>query len=210
MLICNAGVMSYEDPSKTVTEDGLELHFAVNYLGHFYLVHLLRSLLVASGEGRVVVVSSILLKEGQVDTHQLGRPGLARHTPGRTPPAYSDSKLLLALFSRELQRREPRLVVLTVSPGWCRTSLGRSAQISCLAWPALALLLLLVGKSVRQGADTIVFCAAQPGLQRLRGKFIRDREVEISIETFLDQLVLKTITLWQETVNIMQTLVRDG
>ena len=208
VLICNAGLMSYEDPAKTVTEDGLELHFAVNYLAHFYLVQLLKDLLVASGAGRVVVVSSILLKEGQVDTEQLGCPGLARYgdRTARSPPAYADSKLMLALFSRELQRREPRLAVLTVSPGWCRTSLGRSAQISCLAYPALVLLLLLVGKTVMQAADGIVFCAAKSGIDQLRGKFIRDRKIEMSIENFLDHLVLKSITLWQETLKIIETL----
>ena len=214
MLICNAGVMSYQDPAQTVTEDGLEIHFAVNYLAHFYLVSLLRNLLLQSREGRVVVVSSILLKEGLVDTEHLGSPGVARYscrgerTP-RTPPAYADSKLMLALFSRELQRREPRLSVFTVSPGWCKTSLGRSAKISCLAYPALALLLLLVGKTVQQGADTIVFCAAKSGIGQLRGKFIRDREVEMSIENILDHLVLKTNTLWLESFKILQTLTGD-
>ena len=208
MLICNAGVMSYEDPAKTVTEDGLELHFAVNYLAHFYLVHLLRDLLVASGARRVVVVSSILLKEGLVDTDQLGCPGGGDRT-ARTPPAYADSKLMLALFSRELQRREPRLAVFTVSPGWCRTSLGRSAQISCLTYPALALLLLLVGKTVQQAADSILFCAAKSGIDQFRGKFIRGRQIEMSIENFLDHLGLKTVTLWQDTFKIIETLVRE-
>ena len=214
MLICNAGVMSYQDPAQTVTEDGLEIHFAVNYLAHFYLVSLLRNLLLQSEEGRVVVVSSILLKEGLVDTEQLGSPGVARYSCGgertpRTPPAYADSKLMLALFSRELQRREPRLSVFTVSPGWCKTSLGRSAKISCLAYPALALLLLLVGRTVQQGADTIVFCAAKSGIGQLRGKFIRDREVEMSIENILDHLVLKTNSLWLESFKILQTLTGD-
>ena len=204
--------MSYQDPAKTVTEDGLELHFAVNYLAHFYLVNLLRNLLLQSGEGRVVVVSSILLKEGQVDTEQLGCPGLARYgdRTARSPPAYADSKLMLALFSRELQRREPSLAVFTVSPGWVRqTSLGRSAQVSWLSYPGLALLLLLLGRTVRQGADTIVFCAAGRGLDQLRGRFVRDRKVEMAVENILDQFLLETTTLWQETCRIIQNLVGD-
>ena len=215
MLICNAGVMSYEDPAKTVTEDGLELHFAVNYLAHFYLVSLLRDLLLQSGAGRVVVVSSILLKEGEVDTDQLGCPGVSRYSQrvggrsARSPLAYADSKLMLALFSRELQRREPSLSIFTVSPGWCRTSLGRSAHISCISFPLLALLMLMVGKTVEQGADTIVFCAAKPGIDHLRGKFIRERKIEMSIENILDNSTLKNRKLWQESFKILQTSVRD-
>ena len=212
MLICNAGVMSYQDPAQTVTGDGLELHFAVNYLAHFYLVNLLRNLLLQSGEGRVVVVSSILLKNGLLDLEQLGSPGVSRYSPrsSRSPPAYADSKLMLALFSRELQRREPSLAVFTVSPGWVRqTSLGRSAQVSWLSYPGLALLLLLLGRTVRQGADTIVFCAAGRGLHQLRGRFVRDRKVEMAVENILDQFLLETTTLWQETCRIIQNLVGD-
>ena len=87
--------------------------------------------------------------------------------------------------------------------------MGRSAHISCITFPLLALLMLMVGKTVEQGADTIVFCAAKSGIGQLRGKFIRDREVEMSIENILDHLVLKTNTLWLESLKILQTLTGD-
>ena len=202
VIICNAGVMSYQEASQTVTQDGLEIHFAVNYLGHFHLVHQLKSLLLRSDQARVVVVSSILLKEGQVELDRLGAPPGESGVGGRTPRAYADSKLMLAMFARELQRREAGLSVFCVSPGWCRTGLGRSANIPCYSYPALAILLLIFGKSVKQGADSIVFCAAKPGLGHLRGKFVRERKVETSVENILDQMTLKTVALWQETLNI--------
>jgi len=41
-----------------LSTDGLELHFATNHLGHFYLVQLLRDILIKSAPARVVVVSS--------------------------------------------------------------------------------------------------------------------------------------------------------
>ena len=55
ILVCNAGVI---EPEFCLTEDGLERHFAVNYLGHFYLLKLLHGILLKSKQSRVVIVSS--------------------------------------------------------------------------------------------------------------------------------------------------------
>ena len=41
-----------------MTEDGLERHFAVNHVGHFYLAQLLQPLLRRSKPSRVIVVTS--------------------------------------------------------------------------------------------------------------------------------------------------------
>lgn len=55
MLILNAAVMGlpYEQ-----SVDGIEMHFAVNHLAHFYLTKLLVPLMCESAPARVVVVSS--------------------------------------------------------------------------------------------------------------------------------------------------------
>lgn len=55
ILICNAAVKGL--PYQT-SEDGIEMHFAVNHLGHFYLTQLLTDTLCNSAPARVVVVSS--------------------------------------------------------------------------------------------------------------------------------------------------------
>jgi NAD(P)-dependent dehydrogenase (short-subunit alcohol dehydrogenase family) len=57
VLINNAGVMCI--PNHTLTEEGLEMHLQVNYLGHFLLTRLLGDKLKTSpSRGRVVNVSS--------------------------------------------------------------------------------------------------------------------------------------------------------
>lgn len=55
MLILNAGVLS---PPHTITEDGFELNFQVNYLAHHYLCRLLEHILKRSAPSRIVNVSS--------------------------------------------------------------------------------------------------------------------------------------------------------
>ena len=56
VLVTNAGVMS---PTYQTTADGLELHFGVNYVGHFLFVNLVMPKLLESRAGaRVVNVSS--------------------------------------------------------------------------------------------------------------------------------------------------------
>ena len=55
MLILNAGVFSLP---YSVTEDGYEETFQVNYLGHFYLCQLLQDVLVRSAPARITVLSS--------------------------------------------------------------------------------------------------------------------------------------------------------
>ena len=56
ILINNAGVMAI--PERTLTPQGVELHFATNHLGHFALATGLYDALRSSGDARVVSLSS--------------------------------------------------------------------------------------------------------------------------------------------------------
>jgi NAD(P)-dependent dehydrogenase (short-subunit alcohol dehydrogenase family) len=60
ILVNNAGIMGIED--LRLTEDGHEIHFATNHLGHFLLFQLLKPALLASStpdfHSRVVIVAS--------------------------------------------------------------------------------------------------------------------------------------------------------
>lgn len=214
VLICNAGVMSHA--GENVTEDGLELHYSVNYLGHFLLVQKLRLLLQKSVDPRVVAVSSILLRDGQIDLDNLGNPSSSRNdTTGAkasaTPLAYCDTKMMMALFVQELQRREPHLSVFSVSPGWCKTNLGRTAKIPWYSYPLLVTLMLMFGNSVKSGADSIVFCASGKNLQHLRGKFVRKRKVYNKIELCLESQGWCILELWDKSESqIKQILDRIG
>jgi NAD(P)-dependent dehydrogenase (short-subunit alcohol dehydrogenase family) len=170
LLVNNAGVMA--PPELRKTEDGFELQFGTNHLGHFALTGRLLPALLAAGSGstggaRVVTVSSLL--------HRGGRPGPLRGEPeaGYSPQrAYADSKLANLLFALELQRRaEAHGAPLTSSaahPGVSTTNLmlssdGMGAQLrSRLVRNTVG---RLIFQSAAAGAEPTLYAAtvAAPG-----------------------------------------------
>ncbi|KAK9719149.1 short chain dehydrogenase [Popillia japonica] len=64
ILVNNAGV-SFDDSSNKVTEDGFEIHFGVNHLGHFLLTNFLLDKFISGS--RIVIVSSLLHQKGNID-----------------------------------------------------------------------------------------------------------------------------------------------
>ena len=101
LLVNNAGVMT--PPRYRETEDGFELQFGTNHLGHFALTARLLPALLDAPAPRVVTVSSIAHHRGDEGVLQ-GNPE-ASYRPQR---AYGNSKLANLLFARELQRRALR------------------------------------------------------------------------------------------------------
>ncbi|MBW2255631.1 MAG: SDR family NAD(P)-dependent oxidoreductase, partial [Deltaproteobacteria bacterium] len=68
MLVNNAGVMM---PPHGTTEDGFELQFGTNHLGHFALTGRLLPLLRATPGARVVTVSSVVHRQGRMNFDDL-------------------------------------------------------------------------------------------------------------------------------------------
>ncbi len=130
VLINNAGVSKF---AHEVTPDGLETTFAVNYMAPFLLSNLLLPVL-ARNRGSIVNIGS--------EQHRWVRAipwddlqGERRFQPIEQ---YSLTKLYLVLFTRELARRAPNVIVSCVSPGFLRTGLGREARGSFRIFLALA------------------------------------------------------------------------
>ena len=99
MLVNNAGVMA--TPYRR-TVDGFELQLATNHFGPFLLTGLLLPRLAASGDGRVVTVSSQMHRAAR--RAPLGDPRVqeGRYRRWQT---YSQSKLANLLFTFERDRR---------------------------------------------------------------------------------------------------------
>ncbi|MGP4085137.1 SDR family oxidoreductase [Streptomyces sp. KR55] len=96
LLINNAGVMA--PPVRHTTEDGYELQFGTNHLGHVALTGRLMPLLRA-GQARVTTVTSSAARGGRINWDDLQSE--QRYSPVR---AYNLSKLANLLFALELNR----------------------------------------------------------------------------------------------------------
>jgi len=179
LLVNNAGLMT--PPRYRQTEDGYELQFGTNHLGHFALTGRLLPALLAAPDSRVVTVSSIAHHQGRADVVE-GNPA-DRYRP---TPAYGNSKLANLLFAFELQRRASLAGVALTStaahPGVASTGLVTSEQ-GLGAIPGVKqvapLFLKLVFQSPEAGALPTLYAAtdATPGsytgpqsLRESRGK----------------------------------------
>lgn len=183
VLINNAGI--YQCP-YTKTEDGFEMQFGVNHLGHFLLTHLLLDLLKQSAPSRVVVVSSKLYKHGQINFEDLNS-----EQSYDKAFAYSRSKLANLLFTCELARRleGSGVTVNALTPGIVRTNLGRHVQVPVLAKPLFNLLSWGLFKSPEEGAQTSVYLACSPDVDGVQGECYADCKPQVLLDKATDQEV---------------------
>ena len=161
ILINNAGIMRC--PYWT-TEDGFEMQFGVNHLGHFLLTNLLLDMLERSKPSRIINVSSLAHVRGKIRFDDLQSE--QDYSPG---PAYCQSKLANVLFTRELSKRldDDDILVTAVHPGIVKTELGRHTSFakSKLAYLTLVPLAWLFFKTPGQGAQTTIHCAVSDDVE---------------------------------------------
>ncbi|WP_406222448.1 SDR family NAD(P)-dependent oxidoreductase [Streptomyces decoyicus] len=98
-VVHNAGV-ALDHPPRRKTNDGHELMFATNHLGHFALTSWLAPLLMAAPGSRIVTTGSFAAKSERMDLDDL--QSTHDYRPKRT---YGRSKLAQMLFGFELDRR---------------------------------------------------------------------------------------------------------
>jgi NAD(P)-dependent dehydrogenase (short-subunit alcohol dehydrogenase family) len=124
LLINNAGVMQV--PYQR-TGDGLELTLATNHLGHFALTGLLIDRILAAPGSRIVTVSSLAHRGGEIRFDDL--QGERTYDAS---DAYDQSKLANLLFSYELQDRlggaGASTAAIAAHPGIVATDLWRTSS----------------------------------------------------------------------------------
>ncbi|XP_078593062.1 retinol dehydrogenase 12-like [Branchiostoma floridae x Branchiostoma japonicum] len=174
LLINNAGIMMCP---QWKTEDGFEMQFGTNHLGHFLLTNLLLDKLKKSAPSRVVTVSSM----GHQFIKKMHFDDLNMENNYKSMKAYSQSKLANILFTRELAKRleGTGVTCYSVHPGGVRTELGRYMTDTYGLWlillrPIISPLMYVVGKSSVQGAQTSLHCALQEGLESKSGLYFSD------------------------------------
>jgi dehydrogenase/reductase SDR family member 12 len=164
VLVHNAGVLPEE---RTITEDGIELTFAVNVVAPFLLTRLLTEKLAASAPSRIITVSS-----GGMYTQRLHTDDLQNaHGEFNGATAYARTKRAQVLLTEEWARRlaDRGIIAHAMHPGWADTP-GVSASLPRFYRVSRPLL-----RSPAQGADTIVWLGAADEAAASSGGFWHDR-----------------------------------
>ena len=158
LLINNAGLMAIPYDR---TEDGFEMQFGVNHLGHFALTARLWPMLSKTEGSRVVQVSSLAHHIGEIrfeDIHW--EKGYKKWG------AYGMSKLANLLFVRELTNRlaetGDKVTVAAAHPGYADTELqakGSRMKGNQLGAVSMNLVNKLVAQSGEKGALPSLYAA---------------------------------------------------
>jgi NAD(P)-dependent dehydrogenase (short-subunit alcohol dehydrogenase family) len=126
VLINNAGIMMCP---YSKTADGFEIQIGTNHLGHFALTGRLLPLLKKTAGSRVVVLSSLGHKAGNIDFSDLNWESRKYDAT----KAYFDSKLANLSFAYHLGRRLKdegnNPIVTAAHPGWTGTDLQRHSGL---------------------------------------------------------------------------------
>jgi NAD(P)-dependent dehydrogenase (short-subunit alcohol dehydrogenase family) len=162
VLINNAGAMF---GSRRMTEDHLELTFAINHMAYFVLTQGLRERLLASPQARVVNTASDAHRGCRLDFDDLQS---SNEYSGFS--VYGRSKLCNILFTRELSRRwsGKGITANCLHPGFVATRFGDGSG-GFLSWAVRLAKSFAI--SPEKGAQTIVYLASSPEVAGVSGKY---------------------------------------
>lgn len=187
ILVNNAGVVL---PGRHETQDGFELQFGVNHLGHFLLTNLLLDLMVESGPARIVNVASGGHKIGNIHFDDIN---LTKNY--NIFKAYSQSKLANILFTYELARRlkGKDVTVNALHPGAVASQMGinRETGFGKLITTILKPFFL----TPEQGAQTAIYLATSKEVEGVTGKyFYKKKQIASSKKSYNKQIAKR---LWR-------------
>jgi NAD(P)-dependent dehydrogenase (short-subunit alcohol dehydrogenase family) len=167
ILINNAGAMH---TTRQLTEDGIELTWAVNHLAAFLLTTLLLDRLKASAPSRIITTASAAHRGAHISFDDLNAD-----TSYRGFGRYKESKLANILFTSELAHRLEGSGVspYCFHPGLVASGFNRNNGILM----SLGMLLLHpVSRSVEKGAETLVWLTNAPKVELTNGGYYVDME----------------------------------
>ena len=158
VLVNDAG--TYQK-ARHATTDGVEVTFAVNYLGPFILTHLLLPLLRKSPTARIVTVAS----SAHFDVDRLDWDDLPQERRYDPWGAYALSKFADVTFTYTLARNleGTGITANCLHPGVVNTKLSRSAA------PGIATI------TPEEGAESSIWLARSPDVAGVSGKYFEER-----------------------------------
>lgn len=168
VLVNNAGAVNSQ---RRITEDGIELTWAVNHVAPFLLTTLLLDRIRASAPARIVTTSSAAHLRAQIPFDDMS--GERTYGPfgfGR----YSQTKLANILFTLELARRLEGTGVTAncFHPGFVASGFNRNNGALMTFGMAIA---RPFGRSSEKGAETLVWLVDAPEVAGESGGYFMDR-----------------------------------
>ena len=207
-LVLNAGLQVTR--ATRASQDGYELTFAVNHLGHFLLTELLRPHLTP--DARIAVVSSgthwgTWAKSGPFPRPRWDDPRkLAQPRDASGQEAYATSKLANVYFAYEAARRYPGIAVNAFDPGLMpATGLARDYPAPVRALNrALAPLVSRLPFAARpeESAAALARLVTDPDLASLTGRYVERGHEEPSSPASYDRE--RARQLWEASVELVQ------
>lgn len=196
VLINNAGAMFVK---HLLTEDGIEMTWAVNQLAPFLLTNLLLDRLKESEHGRIITTSS--------HGHKMARSGirfddLSGHKyyrfldilKGGPNFRYGETKLANIMFTCELERRleGSGVSAACIDPGLVVTNFNQDNGL--LARMTMAVMKRF-SRTPEKGAETLVWLADSDEMSLSSGRYYKDRQIEVPSDHAQDQAAAKR--LWE-------------
>lgn len=192
ILINNAGVIL---PGRHITNDGYELQFGVNHLGHFLLTNLLLDIIINSSPSRIVTVSSGAHKTGKIhfdDINLKNNYSIIK--------AYSQSKLANVLFTYELAERLKGTGVTAncLHPGAVATQMGINRDTGFGAF--ITGLLRPFFQTPVEGAATSIYLASSAQVEGVTGKYFYKKKPVKSSKISYDKDLGKKLWSFSESL----------
>lgn len=163
ILINNAGLAG----QRGVTEDGFEIAFGTNHLGHFLFTLLVLERLREAPHARIVLVASSNHRYPKAIDYQRVQERTRSITGLRE---YGVSKLANVLFANELSRRLPPEAVTSYSlnPGRVASDIWKRVP-----WPIRPLFMRTM-RTNEEGAQTSLMCACSQDLATHSGRYYNE------------------------------------
>ena len=179
ILINNAGAKFNK---YFLSDDGFELTFATNYLGHFLLTMELLGLLKSSSQGRIINISSSSHSGGNI-INNIQKPAV--YDSG---DAYRNSKLAMIYFTHKLSSilGDTNVTVNAVDPGHAATKIKLNNGI--LPWLKHYFDFGIRGKliSASKAADAILIPAIEESYSKTTGQYLHNGRLTKSSQISYD------------------------
>ncbi|MBP1991895.1 SDR family oxidoreductase [Paenibacillus eucommiae] len=185
VLFNNAGGLFTENHILSV--DNIEMNLGVNYFSTFLLTNLLLDRLIASGSGRIIHTSSMMMAKSLNWDAFTGKQTLS------PMKMYGLSKLAIVLYTYKLARKlaGTGVTVNALHPGFVHTDNATNS------FPKMLRPLMTIFKpfvlTPEQGSQTALYLASSPEVEGITGKYFVKKKEKSSVPISYDEALQERV-----------------